>query len=147
LLTYTPKGAGSKHKHGYLQPISQPHWYQPASFILTTIQEALNQQIHNMKANHLIYLVSPFGIGALMQKILNIPDTSYWFYVSLLCIASVFFFVKFILPAIEQKFDAISPLDMKGAYEDKMSQQKPFSYVVGIHMATFVIILIVYFTS
>lgn len=100
-----------------------------------------------MKSNHLIYLASPFGIGALTQKIMDIPNTSYWFYVSLLCIASVFFFVKFILPAIEQKFDTISPIDMKGAYEDKMAEQKPYSYVVGAHMATFVIILIVYFTS
>ena len=100
-----------------------------------------------MKTNHLIYLAFPFGVGALAHKFLNIPDTSYWFYVSLLCIASVFLFVKLILPAIEQKFDAIAPLDMKGAYEDKMSEQKPYSYVVGIHMATFVIILIVYFTS
>jgi hypothetical protein len=100
-----------------------------------------------MKTNHFIYLAFPFAIGALMYKIMDIPDASYWFYVSLMCIASVFIFVKLILPAIEQKFDAISPIDMKGAYEDKMSEQKPYSYAVGAHMATFVIILIVYFTS
>lgn len=100
-----------------------------------------------MKTNHLIYLIAPFGLGALAQKIMNIPDTSYWFYVSLLCIASLFFFVKLVLPAIEQKFDAISPIDIESAYKEKMNEQKPFSYVVGIHIATFFIILIVYFTS
>lgn len=98
-----------------------------------------------MNINHFIYLIFPFGVAALAQKVLNIPDTSYWFYVWMLCMVSVFIFVKMILPYFEQRFNSISSVDYKGAFEDKNKDQKPYTYIVGFHMAVFFGIIIIYF--
>lgn len=98
-----------------------------------------------MNINHLIYLIFPFGVAILAQEILNIPDTSYWFYVWVLCLVSIFIFVKMILPYFEQRFNAISPIDYKGAFQDKNKDQKPYTYIVGFHMAVLFGIIIIYF--
>jgi len=100
-----------------------------------------------MKLNHILYLVFPFGIGLICNKLLQINDNSIWFYIWLACIASLFIFVKLILPAIEQKFDAISPIDYKGAFNEKNREQKPYSYIAGFHMLLFFVIIIVYFIN
>lgn len=100
-----------------------------------------------MNLNHILYLVFPFGVGLVALKVLNIPDTSYWFYVWLSCIASVFIFVKFILPYHEQKFNAISDIDFKGAFKDKNKEQKPYTYIVGFHMVVFFGLIILYFIN
>jgi hypothetical protein len=100
-----------------------------------------------MKINHFLYLVFPFAVGLLCYKFLQMPDTSIWFYIWLACIASIFIFTKLILPAIEQKFDAISPIDYKGAFDEKNKEQKPYSYIAGFHVLLFFVITIVYFIN
>ncbi len=100
-----------------------------------------------MNAKHILYLVFPFAAGFIAQKVMKIPDTSYWFYVWLLCLASVFIFVKMILPYQEQKFNAINQIDYKGALDSKNSEEKPYAYIVGLHMVVFVGIIILYFTN
>lgn len=100
-----------------------------------------------MNAKHLLYLVFPFAVGFIAHKVMKIPDTSYWFYVWLLCLASVFIFVKMILPYQEQKFNAINAIDYKGALNEKNREEKPYTYIVGLHMVVFVGIIILYFTN
>lgn len=100
-----------------------------------------------MNAKHIIYLVFPFVIGFIAERIMKIPDTSYWFYVWLLCLASVFIFVKGILPYYEQRFNAVNPIDFKGALDDKNREEKPYTYIVGMHLIVFVGIIIRYFTN
>ncbi|RZJ76312.1 MAG: hypothetical protein EOO45_02730 [Flavobacterium sp.] len=100
-----------------------------------------------MNLNHILYLVFPFGLGLVAHKFVDIPDTSYWFYVWLFCLSSVFIFVKMILPYHEQKFNAISEIDFKGAFDDKNREQKPYTYIVGFHMVVFFGIIILYFIS
>lgn len=100
-----------------------------------------------MNAKHFFYLVFPFAVGVLAQRIMKIPDTSYWFYVWLLCIGSVIIFVKFILPHQEQKFNAINEIDFKGAFDQKNKEEKPYTYIVGFHMVVLIIISILFFTN
>nr|WP_322626460.1 hypothetical protein [uncultured Flavobacterium sp.] len=100
-----------------------------------------------MKINHFIYLSAPFGLGLLAQKLFDVPSASYWFYVALLCLASVFVFLKMILPYHQQKFDAVADIDFKGAYEEKNREEKPYIYIVGFHMILFFVLLILYFTT
>ncbi|QEE50700.1 hypothetical protein FUA48_14270 [Flavobacterium alkalisoli] len=100
-----------------------------------------------MNQNHIIYFVFPFGVGLLCHKFLQIPDTSIWFYIWLGCIASLFIFVKLILPAQEQKFDAIKDIDIESSFRDKMKEQKPYSYIAGFHMLLFFVIIIVSFLN
>lgn len=90
-----------------------------------------------MNINHILYLVSPFGLGMICYKFLNIPDGSFWFCVWLGCIASIFFFTKVIPPAQESKFEAIKDIGIKSAYEDKLKEQRPYSYIVGFHVLVF----------
>ncbi|NMH28058.1 hypothetical protein [Flavobacterium silvaticum] len=100
-----------------------------------------------MNAKHILYLVFPFAVGFVAQMFMKIPDTSYWFYIWLLCLASVFIFVKMILPYQEQKFNAINSIDYKGAMDEKNREEKPYTYIVGLHMVVFVGLIILYFTN
>lgn len=100
-----------------------------------------------MNIKHFIYLIFPFVIGFIAGQILKIPDTSYWFYVWLLCIASVFIFVKGILPYHEQKFNAIKDIDIKNAFENKTNEEKPYTYIVGVHIVVFIIIIVQFFIN
>ncbi len=106
-------------------------------------------QLNNnqMNAKQIIYALFPFVLGFIAQQVINIPDTSYWFYVWLLCIVSVFIFVKMILPHQEQKFNAISDIDFKSALDDKTKEQKSYSYIAGLHVSTFFAIIILYFIN
>jgi hypothetical protein len=97
-----------------------------------------------MNINHILYLVSPFGLGLICFKFVN---GNFWFCVGLGCIASVFTFTKLILPAQEQKFNAIKDIDIESAYKDKMSEQKPYSYIAGFHMLLFFSLIILYFIN
>lgn len=100
-----------------------------------------------MNAKHLLYLIFPFGTGFIAERIMKIPETSYWFYVWLLCIVSVFIFVKGILPYQERKFNAINTIDYKGALDEKNREEKPYTYIVGLHMIVFFGLIILYFTN
>lgn len=100
-----------------------------------------------MNAKHFTYLIFPFVAGYIAQQVMKIPDTNYWFYVWLLCILSVFIFVKLILPYNERKFDAVSPIDYETALKDKNQQDKPYTYIVGFHMLVFIGLTIGYFTN
>lgn len=100
-----------------------------------------------MNINHLLYLVFPFGVGLLCHKIFNTPPGDFWLFVWLGCIASVFIFTKFILPAQEQKFNAIKDIDIESAYKDNMSEKKPYSYITGFHMFLFFGLIILYFIN
>lgn len=100
-----------------------------------------------MNVKQIIYLIFPFAGGLVAQKVMKIPDITYWFYVWLLCIASVFIFVKIILPYHENRFDAVSPIDYKGSMDNKSKDEKFYTYAVGIHMATLVGIIITYFIN
>lgn len=100
-----------------------------------------------MKANQVIYLIFPFVLGFIAQQVMKIADTSYWFYVWLLCLASIFIFVKIILPSQDRKFEAISGIDFKGAFQDREKERKPFSYIAGFHMLVFFGLIILYFIN
>lgn len=100
-----------------------------------------------MNINHILYLVFPFGVGLLCHKIFNTPLADFWLFVWLGCIASLFIFTKFILPAQEQKFNAISQIDIESAFKDKMREQKPYSYIAGFHIVLFFALIIIYFTN
>ncbi|MCY1238141.1 hypothetical protein D3C86_1016770 [compost metagenome] len=100
-----------------------------------------------MNAKHILYLIFPFAAGFIVQQIIKSPDTSYWFYVWLCCLASLFIFVKGILPYQEQKFNAINGIDYKGALDEKNRTEKPYTYIVGLHMVVFIGIIILYFTN
>jgi len=100
-----------------------------------------------MSAKHFIYAAFPFIVGLIAKKIMDIPDTSYWFYVSLACILSVFIFVKVILPSIDSYSDFASQIDVKYGYDKRVEGQKPYSYIVGLHILTFIIIIVLYFTN
>lgn len=100
-----------------------------------------------MNARHFIYLIFPFALGFVAYKVMKVPDASYWFYVWGLCLASVFIFVKLILPYQERKFNAINEIDYKGAMDDRNAEQKPYSYIVGFHMIVFFGLIFLYFTN
>jgi len=100
-----------------------------------------------MNARHFLYLIFPFAVGFIAERIMKIPDTSYWFYVWLLCIASVFIFTKMILPYHERKFNTLNVIDYKDALDGKNREEKPYSYIVGLHLAVFFGIIIIYFTN
>lgn len=100
-----------------------------------------------MNINHFLYLVFPFGVGLVCHKLFNIPNSDFWLFVWLGCIASLFIFTKLIMPSLEQKFDAIKDISIESAFKDKMKEQKPYSYIAGFHMLLFFVIIIMYFTS
>jgi hypothetical protein len=100
-----------------------------------------------MNAKHILYLIFPFAVGFIAERAMKIPDTTYWFYVWLLCLASIFIFVKLILPHHERKFNAINGIDYKSAMDDKNSEEKPYTYIVGLHMTIFIGLIILYFTN
>ena len=100
-----------------------------------------------MNFQKILYTVFPFVIAFIAKQIITDLDTSYWFYVWLCCIVSIFIFVKFLIPHQEQKFNAISPIDFKSACDDKIKEQKPYSYIAGFHMLTFFVIIIMYFIN
>lgn len=100
-----------------------------------------------MTLNQVLYLISPLGLALICYKLLNIPECSYWFYVWIFCLASIFTFVKFILPYHEQKFNAISEIDFEGAFEDKNKELKPYTYIAGLHMVVFFGLIILYFIN
>lgn len=99
-----------------------------------------------MNLKQIIYALFPFILGIIAYKVIG-GNTSYWFYVWLLCIISILIFVKMILPYQEQKFDAISEIDFKSAFDDKTKEQKSYSYIAGLHMVTFFAIIILYFIN
>lgn len=78
---------------------------------------------------------------------MKIPDTSYSFYVGLLCLLSVFIFVKLILPHNERKFDAISGIDYESALKGKNQEEKQYTYIVGFHMIVFIGLIILNFIN
>jgi hypothetical protein len=100
-----------------------------------------------MNINHILYLVFPFGVGLICHKFFDIPDADFWLFVWLGCIASLFIFTKLILPAQEQKFNAIKDIDIESTFKDKVSEQKPYSYIVGFHILLFFVIMIMYFIN
>ncbi|GEM_PF-2810028 len=100
-----------------------------------------------MNAKHILYLIFPFAVGFIAERIMRIPNTSFWFCVWLSCIASILIFVKGILPYYEQRFNAVNPIDYKGALDNKTKDEKPYTYIVGLHMVIFVGIIILYFTN
>jgi Ca2+/Na+ antiporter len=100
-----------------------------------------------MNIKQIIYLIFPFIVGYIAMQIMKIQDTSYWFYVWLLCLLSVFIFVKIILPYNEKKFDAVSNIDYESALKDKNQNEKPYTYIVFIHMVIFVGLIVLYFTN
>ena len=100
-----------------------------------------------MKMNHILYLVFPFVVGLVIDKFFHTEDTSIWLYIWLGCVASFFILTKIILPSQERKYNAISDIDIKSAYEQKMREQKPYSYITGVHMLLFFAITIIYFIN
>lgn len=100
-----------------------------------------------MNAKHIAYLIFPFAIGYVSQELMKIPDTSFKFYVGLLCLLSVFIFVKLILPYNERKFDAICGIDYESALKEKNQEERPYIYIVGFHMIVFIGLIILNFIN
>lgn len=100
-----------------------------------------------MNTKQIIYLIYPFVLGFVAKELMSIPDTGYWFYVWVLCLLSIFIFVKLILPYNERKFDAINAIDYESALKEKNVGEKPYTYAVGLHMIVLVIIIIQFFIN
>ncbi|KGO78605.1 hypothetical protein Q763_17620 [Flavobacterium beibuense F44-8] len=100
-----------------------------------------------MNINHILYLVFLFAVSLICHKLFNTPIADFWLFVWLGCIASLFIFVKLILPTQERKYNAIKDIDIESAFRDKMKEQKPYSYIAGFHMLLFIGITIVYFIN
>lgn len=121
-----------------------------------------------MSLKHILYIVFPFVTGFVAKNIiLKNTDTSYWVFVGVLCLISMFLYSKIITPYIENQYGTydslqktnnlfskygIQEIDMSDSVstfneEEKQKQKhlKSFGYISLFHMLFLIGLIIFYF--